>query len=172
MTTRFPGMGLLPCLFSGVLVCLLSSCGSSADPVAGATCDTSQATVATASFDALWTTVFAPQCGACHGAGTNSGTLGGPDLRTADAFFSGIVGKKGTDYADWDTLQKNREGCLDYELIKAGSASQSVVVAVLDSSVSLAGCTIKSHRDAPQSVCITASNLTKLKEWIDAGATR
>lgn len=175
MAMRFPGTVLLPFLFSGFMFLALAGCGSSSDdatsPVGGS-CDSSQKAVTTASFDELYTKVFEPQCGACHGPGTDSGTTGGPDMRTASSFYDGLVDKKGSDSEEWDTLQKNRADCLGYDFINKGSASQSLVIAVLDSSVTLAGCTVKYHREAPQSVCITAGNLSKLKEWIDAGASR
>lgn len=175
MTMRFPVEALWPSLFSAFMFLVLTGCGGSSDnattPVAGS-CDSSQKAVATASFAELYTNVFGPQCGACHGAGTNTGTAGGPNMKTADSFYAEVVGKKGTDYPDWDTYQKNREGCLTYDLINKGSAAQSVVTSILDSSVSLSGCTVKYHRDSPQSVCITAGNLSKLKEWMNAGASR
>lgn len=175
MAMRFPVKALLPSLFSGIIFLALAGCGGSSEvattPGAGS-CESSQKAVATASFTELYTNVFGPQCGACHGVATNSETIGGPDMRTAETFYAGVVGKKGSDYTDWDTYQKNREGCLAYDLINKGSAGQSVVTAVLDSSVSLTGCTVKYHRDSPQSSCITAGNLAKMKEWMNAGAPR
>ncbi len=170
MALKFPGTVFLPSLCMGLFVCLLSACGSSTEDAAPKSCDTSQATVATATYSELYAKVFAPQCGACHGPGTNSGTLGGPDMRTAATFYNGLVGKKGSDYPGWLTYQKNRQSCLSFDLISNSAADQSVVVAVLDSSVTLPGCDVKYHRDIPQNICIGTNDLSKLKEWITAGA--
>jgi hypothetical protein len=159
----------------GLTLFILASCGgsnSSDAPVAG-TCDSSQATVASATFDELWTKVFSNQCGSCHGVTTDSSTRGGPNLKTADAFYTALVGKKASDYLEWDTYQDNRQGCHNYQFIRPESANQSVITAILDSSVSLPGCTVKYHRnESPQNVCITDANLVKLAEWINAGAAR
>ncbi|MBC7660045.1 MAG: hypothetical protein H7249_10080 [Chitinophagaceae bacterium] len=175
MTPKFPMRVLFPSFASFLMMFFLMSCGSSSSsdtPGAASSCS-SQATVASASYNELWTTVFAPQCGACHGPGTNSGTVGGPDMRTADTFYTGLVGKKGSDYSTWSTFAKNRESCLGLNLIATGAPEQSLVVGVLASTTTLPGdCTVKSHIDVPQSVCITAPNLAKLKEWITAGASR
>jgi cytochrome c5 len=172
---RFKGTALLPSLFSGLVFLLLNSCGSSSDeaaPPAVNSCESSQAAVTAATFNELYTKVLGSQCAACHGPGNDSGTAGGPDMRTADKFYEQVVGKKGSDYPDWDTFQKNREGCLAYDLINKGSAAESVLVSVLDRSVKPSGCDVKVHLDVPQSVCITTGNLAKLKEWINAGAPR
>jgi len=171
MALRFPRSLVLPSLCSLFLAFILNGCGSSKEE-APKTCEESQPTVAKASFSDLYTTVFSPQCGACHGPGTNSGTLGGPDLRTEDGFYNSLVGKKGTDYPQWSTLQKNRESCLAFDFIKANAADESLVVAVLDAATQLSGCEIKFHREVPQNICITTPNLAKLKEWINAGALR
>ncbi len=93
-------------------------------------------------------------------------------MQSADAFYSALVGKKGSDYDNWNTFQDTRPGCVNVSFIEASSANTSMVTAVLDSSVSISGCTVKYHRESPQNVCITSANLTKLKEWINAGATR
>jgi len=61
-------------------------------------------------------------------------------------------------------------GCLTTPFIKAGIAAQSVVVAALDSSVTLSGCTPKPHKDPPQNICISNGSLANLKKWIDSGA--
>ncbi|RZA17641.1 MAG: hypothetical protein EOP10_22360 [Proteobacteria bacterium] len=163
-------------VISGLMLFVLVSCGGSSSeddaPVAG-TCASSQATVASATFNELWTNVFSNQCGSCHGVATDSTTLGGPDMRSANAFYSGLVGKKGSDYPNWDTYQDNRPGCLNSQFIQSGNANQSLITAILDTSVSITGCTVKFHRnEAPQNVCITDANLVKLKEWINAGAAR
>ncbi|MES2746126.1 MAG: hypothetical protein V4655_11905 [Bdellovibrionota bacterium] len=161
-------------VISGLMLFVLVSCGGSSEddaPVAG-TCDSSQATVTSATFDQLWTNVFSNQCGSCHGVGA-TGTAGGPDMRTPDAFYSGLVGKDGSSTPEWETYESIRGACLSYQFIQSRNANQSVVMAVLDSSVSLSGCTIKFHRNAdPQNVCITDANLVKLREWINAGANR
>lgn len=151
---------------------LLTHCGGDSKDSAATSnsCDTSQASVAAATYSELWDNVFKSQCGSCHGPGTDTKTVGGPDMRTKDKFHSELVEKTGNDYPEWDTYQKNRADCLDFNFIKSGSSKDSVVTAVLDDSIKLSGCTIKSHIDAPQSVCLTASNKSKLKEWIDDGA--
>ncbi len=159
---------------SGLLVLGLTACGGSSKtdtPVAG-TCESSQATVATASFDELWTNVFSKQCSSCHGVAGNTSTENGPDMTSADAFYTGMVGKKGTAYDNWETFQTSRAGCVNASFIEASNANASLVTAVLDSSVAITGCTVKYHRENPQNVCITAANLVKLKEWINAGASR
>lgn len=175
MIARHKRKSVLRSIGSGLLLLVLTSCGGSSDddaPTAGS-CDTSQAAVSTATFDELWTKVFSPQCTACHGLTSDPDTIGGPNLQTADAFYASMVGKKGSDYDDWRTFQDNRAGCVDKYFIQSGNANQSMVAAVLDSSVSVSGCTVKFHRnEAPQNVCITDGNLAKLKEWINAGAAR
>jgi hypothetical protein len=134
--------------------------------------DKSETAATLAPYDDLWTNVFSKQCGTCHGPGTDSKTAGGPDLRTSEKFYEQLVGKTGDDYPDWDTYQKNRADCLSFNFIKASSAAESVVMAILDTSVSLDGCTIKSHLDAPQSVSISDAYKTKLKTWINDGAKK
>lgn len=159
---------------SGLLFLAVTGCGGSDDddaPEEGS-CESSQATVATASFNELWTNVFSKQCTGCHGIATDSTTVGGPNMQTADAFYNGMVGKRGTDYPQWRTFQDNRPGCVNTQFIQSGNANQSMITAILDSSVSISGCTVKYHGDAPQNVCITAGNLAKMKEWITAGAAR
>ena len=93
-------------------------------------------------------------------------------MQSADAFYNGLVGKKGTDYPTWRTFQVNRPNCVNYQFIQSGNANQSMLTAILDTSISLAGCTIKYHVEGPQNVCITSGNLAKMKEWIDSGAAR
>lgn len=165
-------LALVPLLF------LLISCGDKDDSKEAVGCDATQAAVSSASYSELWTKVFSTQCKACHGNADAQGTEGGPDMTTADLFYSGLVGKKGTDYNDWDTFQNNRVtsgggGCGPSYFIEAGSASTSMVVAVLDPATTIAGCSpLKSHVEAPQNICITAGNLAKLKEWINAGASK
>ncbi len=156
------------------LLALVSCGGSSSDdeaPEAG-TCESSQTAVTTASFDQLWTHVFSKQCTACHGVASDTQTANGPDMQTADAFYTSLVGKKGTDYPNWRTFQDNRERCESSSFIQSGNANLSMVTAVLDSSVTLGECRVKYHVESPQNVCITAGNLAKLKEWINAGAAR
>jgi mono/diheme cytochrome c family protein len=89
-----------------------------------------------AQFNSLWSDVFATRCGSCHGV-SNTDTLNGPDMRTQDAFHSGLVNKKGTDYPDWDTFQTNRVDCLNIPFISPGNPSQSLIVAIFDDSVTM-----------------------------------
>lgn len=156
------------------LLALVSCGGSSSDdeaPEAG-TCESSQTAVTTASFDQLWTHVFSKQCTGCHGVASDSSTENGPNMQTADAFYDGLVGRQGSYYDNWRTFQDTRARCTSTYFIQSGNANQSMVTAVLDSSVTLGECRIKPHTESPQNVCITAGNLAKLKEWINAGAAR
>lgn len=156
------------------LLVLVTSCGDKSDDKEAASCDASQAAVSSATYDELWTKVFSTQCGACHGNEAYSATVGGPDLRTQDSFHDALVGKTGSVYDDWDTFQKNRGAdCNATSFIAAGSAATSMVVAVLDPTTKITGCDpLKSHLEAPQNICITSGNLAKLKEWINAGASK
>ena len=131
--------------------------------------DSSTTSAGDADYTLLWTDVFATRCGSCHGAG-NTDTLSGPDMRTQDSFHSGMVSKKGTDYPDWDTFQTNRADCLNVPFISPANPSQSLVVAIFDSTVT--PCTVKSHTEPPQSIAITSTQLTTLKNWITNGANR
>ncbi len=131
--------------------------------------DSTKNSTADADYTMLWTDVFATRCGSCHGAG-NTDTLGGPDMKTQDSFHSGMVSKKGSDYPDWDTFQTNRADCLNVPFISPGNPSQSLVVAIFDSTVT--PCTVKSHTEPPQSIAITSTQLTTLKNWITNGANR
>lgn len=131
--------------------------------------DSANTSTGDADFNLLWSDVFATRCGSCHGAG-NTDTMGGPDMRTQDSFHSGMVSKKGTDYPDWDTFQTNRADCLNVPFISPGSPSQSLVVAIFDSTVT--PCNVKSHTEPPQSIDLTSTQLTTLKNWITNGANR
>jgi hypothetical protein len=148
---------------------LLLSCGKE-EKTADSPCASADAIVADASFSSLWTNVFSGRCGSCHGVTSNTGTLGGPDMRTKEAFYAQVVGKTINDYKAWDQAQNIRAGCLDTPLVKDSDAANSLVVAVLDPSVTIAGCTIKSHKEAPQSICISNGSLVNLKKWINNGA--
>jgi hypothetical protein len=141
-------------------VLALNACGND---------DSSKTSTGDANYNQLWTDVFSTRCGSCHGA-SNTDTLGGPDMRTQDAFHSGMVGKKGSDYPDWDTFQTNRADCLDVPFISAGNPSQSLLVAIFDNSV--APCNVKSHTEPPQSIALTSTQLATLKNWITNGAAR
>jgi hypothetical protein len=154
---RFRVNILCCCLLMGVL-----SCGKK-----DATTDYNDAD---ANFESLWTNVFSDRCGTCHGVTSNSNTLGGPDMRSKESFYTNLVNKTGADYPNWDALQINRADCLSYAFIKPGQAQQSLVVAVFDSSV--APCIVKSHLTPPQSLGISAGSLTSLKSWISNGAGR
>jgi len=131
--------------------------------------DSTKTSTADADYTMLWNDVFATRCGSCHGAG-NTDTLGGPDMRTQDSFHSGMVSKKGGDYPDWDTFQTNRADCLNVPFISPGNPSQSLVVAIFDSTVT--PCTVKSHTEPPQSIALAGTQLTTLKNWITNGANR
>ncbi|WP_141733652.1 hypothetical protein [Oligoflexus tunisiensis] len=147
----------------------LSACGSDSKEEDAAPCASANAVVAEATFDSLWTNVFSGRCGTCHGVNA-TGTLGGPDLRTQEAFHANLVGKTVNDYPDWDQAQITLGGCLTTPLINAGKSSESLVVAVLDASAVSVGCTVKPHKDPPQSICISDGSLANLKKWIDNGA--
>jgi hypothetical protein len=123
-----------------------------------------------AAFAGLWNDVFANRCGTCHGVTSNTDTLGGPDMRTQDAFHAGMVNKKGSDYPNWDTFQTNRVDCLAIPFITPGNPNQSLLVAIFDSTVK--PCTIKSHTEPPQSISMSAAQLASLKSWITSGAPR
>lgn len=142
---------------------LLSACGDDKK-------DEKTSTDASASFDSLWSVVFENRCGTCHGVQTNSDTLGGPDMASKDAMHTNLVSKSGADYPDWDTFQINRADCQGYSFIKPGNASESLIVAIFDSSVT--PCTVKSHTQAPQNIAISATSLESLKSWINGGAVR
>jgi hypothetical protein len=131
--------------------------------------DSTKTSTADADYKMLWTDVFATRCGSCHGA-DNTDTLGGPDMRTQDSFHSGMVRKKGSDYPDWRTFQTNRVDCLNVPFISPGNPTQSLVVAIFDSTVT--PCTVTSHTEPPQSINITSTQLTTLKNWITNGANR
>ena len=143
-----------------VAIIALNACGND---------DSSKTSTGDADYATLWTDVFSTRCGSCHGA-SNTDTLGGPDMRTQDAFHSGMVGKKGSDYPDWDTFQNNRADCMNVPFISAGNPSQSLLVAIFDNSV--APCTVKNHTEPPQSIALTSAQLTTLKTWITNGASR
>ena len=149
---------------------LLLSCGQEEKTAATSPCASADPIVADASFSSLWTNVFSGRCGTCHGVTTNTGTLGGPDMRTKAAFYAQLVGKTINDYKDWDQAQSARVGCLDTPMIKGTDAANSLVVAVLDPSVTIDGCTIKPHKEPPQSICISNGSLENLKKWINSGA--
>lgn len=121
-------------------------------------------------FAGLWNDVFANRCGSCHGVSNNDLTAGGPDMRTQDAFYAGMVNKKGSDYPNWETLQGNREDCLPVAFIAPGNPSQSMLVAIFDSSVT--PCTVKNHTTPDQSINISAAQIESLKSWITNGAPR
>lgn len=123
-----------------------------------------------ATFAGLWNDVFANRCGTCHGVTSNTDTLGGPDMRTQDAFHAGMVNKKGADYPNWDTFQTNRVDCLAIPFINPGNPNQSLLVAIFDSTVK--PCTIKSHTEPPQSISMSAAQLASLKSWITSSAPR
>jgi hypothetical protein len=153
-----------------VFVLGLSACGSDKKEEDTSPCASANAIVADASYASLWANVFSGRCGTCHGAAA-TGTLGGPDMRTKDAFYAQVVGKTINDYPDWDQAQVTKVGCLDTPLIKAGKSSESLVVAVLDASAVTIGCTVQPHREQPpQNICISNGSLAALKKWIDNGA--
>jgi hypothetical protein len=127
-------------------------------------------TTTEATYDSLWTNVFADHCGSCHGVMTNSNTLGGPDMRTKDAFYANMINKKGTDYPEWDTFQTNRSDCMSFPFISAGLPERSLIVAIFDPSS--APCTVKSHRESPQSISLSSDDLASLKTWITNGASK
>jgi hypothetical protein len=129
--------------------------------------------VASPDFNSLWTTMFENRCSSCHApAAGNLQTKGGPDLSTQDKFYAALVDKKGSDYDTWETFQRNRADCASVSFISSGDASNSMVVAVLDSSVS--PCRVLNHISAGHITKTVASdaNLAALKEWINAGAKR
>jgi hypothetical protein len=153
-----------------VFILGLSACGSDKKEEDTSPCAAANAIVAEASYASLWANVFSGRCGTCHGATDNTGTLGGPDMRTKDAFHAQLVGKTVNDYLDWNQAQITMKDCLDTPLINAGKSAQSMVVAVLDPSVNV-GCAVKAHREEPpQNVCISNGSLAALKKWIDNGA--
>jgi hypothetical protein len=124
--------------------------------------------VATPDYASLWTNVLS-RCGSCHGVSSNAQTLGGPDLRTQAGAYTALVGVKGSGYPNWGTFQKLREKCLSKSFIEAGSANSSMVIAVLDTTVSLGDCAVVDHQNTGK-VSVSAANVKVLKEWIDAGA--
>lgn len=137
--------------------------------VVGCGTDTKEdATTSASTYDKLWDSTFS-RCGSCHGAGS-SDTLGGPDLGSKSTFRDALVGKKGSDYPDWQTFQVNRESCLAISFIAASDSARSLVVAIFDSAVASALCEVKAHDQAPQSVTMSDSTLATLKQWIDEGA--
>ncbi len=149
--------------FLGVLLSVvwLNACGTE-------TKETAANGTATADYASLWTQVFS-RCGGCHGVSSNTETEGGPDLRTQAGAYSALVGVKGSAYSSWTTFQRLRSECAGKAFIQAGSAKDSMVVAVLDSSVSLGSCAVVNHQ-ATGKVNVSAANLAVLKQWIDAGA--
>ncbi len=172
MTVR-KGSWFVASFLVSAFILILESCGgssSSNDTPAAGSCS-SQAAVETASYDELWTKVFSGQCGSCHGGGEDTKTVGGPDLQTQDSFYTGLFGKKAGDYPEW-VVYNAKSGCADYNFIKGGDASASVLTAVLDSGTALSGCATLLHTGSPVNACITTGNLAKLKDWINAGATR
>lgn len=121
-----------------------------------------------AAFNQLWSGVFS-RCGSCHGRDM-SGTEGGPDLTDRSTFTEMLLGKTGADYPDWTTFAVNREDCMDISFIKSGASTQSLLVAILDSSVAEnIGCDVKDHTEIPQSISISTSLLDTLKDWVDEG---
>jgi len=127
-------------------------------------------TTTEATYDSLWNNVFADRCGTCHGVTTKSETLGGPDMRTKDAFYANLVNKKGNDYPDWYTFQSIRSDCLSYSFIAPGLPAKSLIVAVFDPAS--APCTVKSHTESPQSIPLSSEDLASLKTWITNGASK
>lgn len=122
-----------------------------------------------ATYDSLWANLFGGRCGTCHAPGKDSGTDGGPDLSTKDGFYAALVGKKGSDYPDWETFSNNRKDCLTFQFIKPNDAANSLVPAVLDTSA--APCTVLDHQETGR-VTTTSEIVTLLKEWINKGASR
>lgn len=152
-----------------VFILGLSSCGSDKKEEDTSPCAATNAIVAEANYASLWANVFSGRCGTCHGAQA-TGTLGGPDMRTKEAFYEQLVGKTINSYPNWDQAQDTKVGCLDVPLINAGNSAASLVVAVLDPSLSV-GCTVQPHREQPpQNICISNGSLAALKKWIDNGA--
>jgi len=155
---------------SFILILGLSACGSDKKSEEDTTpCASANAIVAEATYASLWTNVFSGRCGTCHGVGA-TGTAGGPDMRTKEAFYANLVGKTVNDYADWDQAQITLGSCLTTPLINSGKSSESLVVAVLDAAAVSVGCTVKPHKEPPQNVCISNGSLANLKKWIDNGA--
>lgn len=144
------------------LACLLTfvACGND---------DSEKSSGGTSEYTALWNDVFSVRCGSCHGVAA-IGTQGGPDMRTKDAFYDGMFNKKGSDYPNWDTFQNNRENCNPVAFISPGKPSESMLVAIFDSSVT--PCTVINHKEPDQSIPLTSAQLTSLKTWITNGATR
>jgi hypothetical protein len=152
-----------------VFVLGLSACGSDKKEEDTSPCAAANAIVADATYASLWANVFSGRCGSCHGVADNTGTLGGPDMRTKEVFHRQLVGKTIRNYDDWNQAQNNVK-CLDTPLINAKNSAESLVVAVLDPTV-LPDCGVKPHRQAePQNVCISNGSLAALKKWIDNGA--
>ena len=171
MILRSPSLKVGLFLF---LIPALWSCGGSSDKKTddSTPCASANAVTAEATFDSLWTNVFSSRCGSCHGVSTNSDTLGGPDLRTKDAFHASLVGLTLANYDNWETAQQTLGGTCTAKFIAAGSAKDSLVVAILDESVSISGCKVKNHLIDPQSICISSGSLANLKKWIDNGASK
>jgi|GEM_PF-2523872 hypothetical protein len=146
---------------------LLTACGDDKK-------DEPKIVTASPNFDSLWTTVFENRCSTCHSpAAGNEQTRGGPDLSTKETFYAALVGKVGRDYPDWTTFTKNRGTCASVSFIKAGDAANSMVVAILDSSV--APCRVYDHVDTgqvPKETVATPGNIAALKQWINTGAAQ
>lgn len=146
----------------------LLSCGTKKD-ADSLPCASADAVVAEANFDSQWTQVFQNRCGTCHGSGTDTNTLEGPDLRDKNSFYNKLVNIKPSAYPNWDVLALN-SSCQPYDFISKNNANESLVLAVLDPNLSL--CRTKDHRQAPQNICISEGSLANLKTWIDQGALR
>lgn len=150
-------------IFAGLLIVgQISACGPKEETAA----------VGNAAFDALWTNVFADSCGTCHGVSSNTGTLGGPDLRTKATFHSNFVSKKPSDYPDWTTFKSTKVACAEISFVSPSNSAKSLLVAVFDSTVgdTLSPCQVKSHLTPDQSITISDAEVTNLKSWIDSGA--
>lgn len=123
-------------------------------------------------FDQLYNSLF-NQCGACHGIGF-ADTEGGPDLTSKDKVYENLVGKKGSDFPDWNQFKAIRQACANIPFINPGKANSSLVVAIFDNQIadSLDPCVVADHTSGVQLINISPATLALLKEWINEGAPR
>ena len=125
----------------------------------------------TATYDSLYTNVFAgcTQAGNCHTTGAVPED--GPDFGGGkDDFYTKVVGVKSSAY-DWDTGT-----CGEAELIKKSAANESLlagsIVESVKNSFAVSGCTPATSNHTQANVFISGDAATALVAWINAGASK
>ncbi|MDQ7014797.1 MAG: hypothetical protein Q9N68_00265 [Gammaproteobacteria bacterium] len=149
-------------------VALLGACGGGTDSVSGA----SQAATPTTQWDTLgnlFTTEFS-RCSSCHAPGKSQAA--GPDMSTPATFHRDVVGKKASDYPNWNVGSTCSQSV---NFITAGSSLNSTLAATLDQGNSdtlsaSKNCITSFSIHKANGAVLSSNGISNVDSWIRKGA--